>query len=180
MKKTRRRYSREFKLEAVRQLQEGRRLADVARELEVDAQVIRRWVQQVEIDAAYLDSFLLALENDPDVAWVEPAIGFSGNPNKPTTLSDKGQLVPWGVERIGGGAQAGDASGVQGARAGYFLRRLQDPGVSIARSQSSAVDTERKSTPSERSLRYRWVRSMPTRFASLPTLPSHSTSCCCR
>lgn len=50
MKKTRRRYSREFKLEAVRQLQEGRRLADVARELEVDAQVIRRWVQQVEID----------------------------------------------------------------------------------------------------------------------------------
>lgn len=51
MKKTRRRYSREFKLEAVRQLQEGRRLADVARELEVDAQVIRRWVQQVEIDA---------------------------------------------------------------------------------------------------------------------------------
>lgn len=50
MKRTRRRYSREFKLEAVRQLQEGRRLADLAKELEVDAQVIRRWVQQVEID----------------------------------------------------------------------------------------------------------------------------------
>lgn len=51
MKKTRRRYSREFKLEAVRQLQEGRRLAYVARELEVDAHVIRRRVQHVEIDA---------------------------------------------------------------------------------------------------------------------------------
>src|SRR5262249_1318551 len=30
-----------------------------------------------------------------------------------------------------------------------------------------------KSTPSERSLRYRWVRSMPTRLASWPTLPLH-------
>ena len=38
----------------------------------------------------------------------------------------------------------------------------------------------RKSTPSERSLRYRWVRSMPTRLASWPTLPLHSSSCCCR
>jgi uncharacterized caspase-like protein len=46
--------------------------------------------------------------------------------------------------------------------------------------QSSAVLTDRKSTPSERNLRYRWVRSMPTRFASWPTLPSHRTSCCCR
>ena len=38
----------------------------------------------------------------------------------------------------------------------------------------------RKSTPSERSLRYRCVRSMPTRLASWPTLPLHSSSCCCR
>src|ERR1700733_14807061 len=38
----------------------------------------------------------------------------------------------------------------------------------------------RKSTPSERSLRYRWVRSMPTRLASCPTLPLHKSSCCCR
>ena len=38
----------------------------------------------------------------------------------------------------------------------------------------------RKSTPSERSLRYRCVRSMPTRLASCPTLPLHSSSCCCR
>jgi hypothetical protein len=37
-----------------------------------------------------------------------------------------------------------------------------------------------KSTPSARSLRYRCVRSMPTRFASWPTLPLHSCSCCCK
>ena len=47
MKDTRRRFSREFKLEAVRQLASGRRQADVARELGVDAQVIRRWADQV-------------------------------------------------------------------------------------------------------------------------------------
>jgi len=52
MTKGRRRFSREFKLEAVRQLASGRRLADVARELGVDAQVIRRWADQVPIDPA--------------------------------------------------------------------------------------------------------------------------------
>lgn len=50
MKKTRRRFSREFKLEAVRQLEAGQRLADVARALDVDAQVLRRWRDQVAID----------------------------------------------------------------------------------------------------------------------------------
>ena len=50
MKKVRRRFSREFKLEAVRQLTAGRRLADVARELGVEAQVMRRWVHQVAVD----------------------------------------------------------------------------------------------------------------------------------
>jgi uncharacterized protein len=44
--------------------------------------------------------------------------------------------------------------------------------------QSSAVWLI--SMPSERSLRYRCVRSMPTRLASNPTLPPHSCSCCCR
>jgi len=52
MKQTRRRFSREFKLEAVRQLTNGRRLADVARELGVEAQVMRRWVEQVSVDPA--------------------------------------------------------------------------------------------------------------------------------
>ena len=50
MKQTRRRFSKEFKLEVVRQLASGRRQADVARELGVDAQVIRRWQGQVTID----------------------------------------------------------------------------------------------------------------------------------
>ncbi len=52
MGQTRRRYSREFKVEAVRQLHDGRRLADVARELGVNATVIRRWKDQVAVDAA--------------------------------------------------------------------------------------------------------------------------------
>jgi transposase len=50
MKQTRRRFSKEFKLEVVRQLASGRRQADVARELGVNAQVIRRWQGQVKID----------------------------------------------------------------------------------------------------------------------------------
>jgi len=52
MKATRRRFPREFKLEVVRQLASGRRQADVARELGVDAQVIRRWQDQVKVDRA--------------------------------------------------------------------------------------------------------------------------------
>jgi len=52
MKATRRRFTREFKLEVVRQLASGRRQADVARELGVDAQVIRRWQDQVKVDLA--------------------------------------------------------------------------------------------------------------------------------
>ena len=52
MKATRRRFSREFKLEAVRQLAAGTRLADVARALGVEAQVLRRWQDQVTVDPA--------------------------------------------------------------------------------------------------------------------------------
>jgi transposase len=50
MRQTRRRFSREFKLEAVRQLATGTRLADVARALGVDAQVLPRWQDQVAVD----------------------------------------------------------------------------------------------------------------------------------
>ncbi len=52
MRQTRRRFSREFKLEAVRQLAAGTRLADVARALGVDAHVLRRWQDQVAVDPA--------------------------------------------------------------------------------------------------------------------------------
>jgi len=49
-KKTRRRFSREFKMEAVRQLQAGARLVDVSRNLDVDPTVLRRWQDQVTVD----------------------------------------------------------------------------------------------------------------------------------
>ena len=52
MKQVRRRFSKEFKLEAVRQLAAGARLADVARALGVQGQVLRRWEAQVTIDPA--------------------------------------------------------------------------------------------------------------------------------
>jgi transposase len=52
MKEIRRRFSREFKLEAVRQLETGSRLADVARALGVNATVLRRWQGQVTVDPA--------------------------------------------------------------------------------------------------------------------------------
>ena len=52
MKQTRRQFSPELKREAVRQLEAGQRLADVARALGVHAQVVRRWRDQVRIDPA--------------------------------------------------------------------------------------------------------------------------------
>lgn len=52
MAKARRRFRREFKLEAVRQLGAGRQRTQVARELGVDPTVLRRWKEQVEIDPA--------------------------------------------------------------------------------------------------------------------------------
>jgi HD-like signal output (HDOD) protein len=64
-------------------------------------------------------------------------------------------------------------------RAGLQAKQLQDLRALSPNPfrQSSAW---RKSTPSDRSLRYRCVRSMPTRFASWPTFPLHSCSCCVR
>ncbi len=51
MKGSRRQFSREFKVEAVRQvLEHGRPLAQMARELDISASVLRRWKQQVEAD----------------------------------------------------------------------------------------------------------------------------------
>lgn len=51
MKGSRRRFSREFKVEAVRQvLENGRPLAQVARDLDISASVLRRWKQQIEAD----------------------------------------------------------------------------------------------------------------------------------
>ena len=52
MARARRRFSREFKLEAVRQLVASRQLTQVARELGVDPTVLRRWKDQVTVDPA--------------------------------------------------------------------------------------------------------------------------------
>ena len=46
-RQTRRRFSRAFKVEAVRQLEAGQRLAEVARQLEVNVTVLRRWKEQL-------------------------------------------------------------------------------------------------------------------------------------
>lgn len=42
------RYSREFKFEAVRLVQEGRRASEVAAELGINAEVLRRWKKDAE------------------------------------------------------------------------------------------------------------------------------------
>lgn len=49
MGRARRKFSREFKFEAVKQLLGGRQLTAVARELGVDPTVLRRWKEQVDI-----------------------------------------------------------------------------------------------------------------------------------
>jgi transposase len=45
---SRRRYSREFKLEAVKQVQRGEKAAMVARDLGISAEMLRRWRRDVE------------------------------------------------------------------------------------------------------------------------------------
>ena len=45
---TRRRYTREFKVEAVRLLQDGKAASAVARDLGITAEMLRRWRRDVE------------------------------------------------------------------------------------------------------------------------------------
>jgi len=75
MKQTRRRFSKEFELEVVRQLASGRRQADVARELGVDAQVIRCWQGQVKIDpgTAFPGNGRRAREED-ELQWLRKEV----------------------------------------------------------------------------------------------------------
>ncbi len=66
----------------------------------------------VEIDPARLDSFLAAIESDPDVVWAEPDIFVSvpgaGAVNYRSGASE--QFIPWGIDRIGA-TQSSAASG---------------------------------------------------------------------
>lgn len=49
MRRTRRTYTREFKIEAVRLFTQGdHRLSQVARDLDVDRKLLRRWADQLE------------------------------------------------------------------------------------------------------------------------------------
>jgi transposase len=49
MRRTRRTYTREFKIEAVRLFQQGgHRLSQVARDLDVDRKLLRRWADELE------------------------------------------------------------------------------------------------------------------------------------
>lgn len=50
-KHTRRRYSPEFKMEAVRLLQSGRKQSELARELGIHVTLLRTWSEQAEIRA---------------------------------------------------------------------------------------------------------------------------------
>lgn len=53
MRETRRQFSREYKLEAVRLITEGgRRPGEVARDLGVRADMLRRWKREVEVGTA--------------------------------------------------------------------------------------------------------------------------------
>ena len=47
----RRRYSPEFKMEAVRMLQSGRKQSELARELGIHVTLLRQWAEQAEIRA---------------------------------------------------------------------------------------------------------------------------------
>ncbi len=65
--KKRRRYSQEFKLEAVRRAREGGRTsAEVAMELGIRADMVRRWARELERDAedAFRGSGRLRAEED--------------------------------------------------------------------------------------------------------------------
>ena len=68
----------------------------------------------MEVDAALLASFLEELERDPDVAWVEPDIFVELDEATAKALAGTGQVMPWGIERIGAReswAASGDGRG---------------------------------------------------------------------
>jgi transposase len=67
---TQRRFTREFKLEALRQLAGGKSFARLARELELHENVLRRWQ--------------LEYEKEPGVRFREKARGGCGSTGRPS------------------------------------------------------------------------------------------------
>lgn len=54
-----------------------------------------------EIDQARLDSFLAAVELDPDITWVEPDIFIIPESGENAEELTRDQVIPWGIDRIG-------------------------------------------------------------------------------
>ncbi len=66
-----------------------------------------------EVDVALLDSVLAEMENDPEIDWVEPDI-FVEFPDIEQFIDGSMQVVPWGIDRIGGTesvTKSGDGQG---------------------------------------------------------------------
>ena len=67
-----------------------------------------------EIDEARLDSFLQAIEDDPEIEWVEPDLFITPEQRDDAQQNSRDQVVPWGIARVGApesSAQAGDGRG---------------------------------------------------------------------
>lgn len=54
----------------------------------------------MEVKAYMLDEVLLDLQNDPDIAWIEPDVVLSGAPLSRASSQLWGQHIPWGVEHV--------------------------------------------------------------------------------
>lgn len=75
---TRRKFTREFKLAAIEQIESGKSLARVARELEVHENTLRKWKQ--------------ALQENPSQAF--PGLGKARTPSREAELERKiGQMT---------------------------------------------------------------------------------------
>ena len=78
MTETRRKFSREFKLAAVKELESGKSLNRLSRELEVDRKVLRNWREE--------------LQRDPLKAF--PGVGKQGGSDREAQLERKiGQMT---------------------------------------------------------------------------------------
>jgi transposase len=74
--RTRRRFSREFKVEAVKLVCErGMTIAQAARDLDVHASVLRNWVREPRADPAHIDTAKGCLQNDETPHQPKPMRG---------------------------------------------------------------------------------------------------------
>lgn len=67
----------------------------------------------LEVSESVLNSLLTDLEQEPDVAWVEPDIVMPDINNRSQNNASSTQLLPWGVAQVGGALDSQEASSVQ-------------------------------------------------------------------